>query len=236
MTGVPIFFVDQDLLVIDKPAGLLSLPDGYDQSLQHVKSVFTQDFGELWIVHRLDRDTSGVMVLARNAEAHKSLNSQFESRKVNKIYTALVIGRPEWEQKSLRLPLRINVGRRHRTAVDLDRGKEAITHVTVTERLLDYCLVEAKPETGRRHQIRAHLASEGYPIACDGLYGNQFNILLSDVNIDREGDTNPTEPVMNRIALHARSIEFFHPSFRQLLNFEAPLPADIQHLLKLLRP
>lgn len=235
MSGVRILFTDQDLLVINKPAGLLSIPDGYNQSLPHLKSALSPDFGNLWIVHRLDRNTSGVMVLARNEEAHQSLNSQFESRQVKKVYTALVIGRPEWEQKSLRMPLRINVGRNHRTAVDRVRGKEAITHVAVTERLERYCLLEAKPETGRRHQIRAHLAHEGYPIACDGLYGNQINILQSEVNSDREGETNLAEPVLSRTALHARSIEFFHPSDRKLMNFEAPLAADIQHLLELLR-
>ena len=235
MSGVPILFVDQDLLVINKPAGLLSLPDGYDQSLPHLKTAISQDYGEPWIVHRLDRETSGVMVLARNAEAHKALNSQFESRQVKKVYAALVIGRPDWEQKSLRLPLRVNTGKRHRTAVDPVHGKKAITHIRVAERLVSYSLLEARPETGRRHQIRAHLAHEGYPIACDELYGNQIKILRSDVIKDREGEKNLTEPVLYRTALHARLIEFFHPSDRKLMNFEAPLPADIQSLLILLR-
>ncbi|MCK4727185.1 MAG: RNA pseudouridine synthase, partial [Anaerolineales bacterium] len=131
LTHIPILWSDKDLLVIDKPAGMLALPDGYDPSVPHVKSVLSPEHGPLWIVHRLDRFTSGVMVLARNAEAHQQLNTQFQDRKVKKTYRALVLGSPEWDRKLVELPLRINTGRLHRTVVDLSKGKPSATQFTV---------------------------------------------------------------------------------------------------------
>ncbi len=231
MIDIPILWNDNDLLIIDKPAGMLSLPDGYDPSLPHVKSVLSPAHGVLWIVHRLDRDTSGVMVLARNAEAHQELNSQFQTRMVKKVYQALVVGCPEWDQKIVQLPLKTNAGRRHRTVIDLDHGKQAETQFNVLERFNDYSLIEAIPGTGRRHQIRAHLSNEGYPIACDSLY----RLRQTEVAFNFRGDINLVNPVIGRTALHASSIEFSHPGDGQRYLIEAPLASDMQLALKLLR-
>jgi RluA family pseudouridine synthase len=162
------------------------------------------EFGRLWIVHRLDRETSGVLVLARTAEAHRSLNIQFEQHTVRKIYHALIEGNPEWQETTVRLPLRVNVGHRHRTAVDAQRGKPAVTHFRVLERFSDTVLVEALPETGRTHQIRAHLASLGYPIFGDQLYG---------AAVSGQG-----------LHLHARSLELTHPLTGERMQFMAENP------------
>ena len=231
MTDIPILWSDQDLLVINKPAGMLSLPDGYDPSLPHVKSVLSPIYGDLWIVHRLDRETSGVMVLAYNADAHQGLNTQFQNRVVKKVYLALVLGCPDWDQKIVQLPLRTNVGRRHRTIVDRDEGKHSETRFDVLERFMDFCMIEARPGTGRRHQIRAHLSSEGYPIACDSLYGPR----QTDFAVHFQGEINPGEPVMERTALHASSIVFTHPGSGQRCQIEAPLARDMHLALRLLR-
>ena len=231
MTDIPILWSDQDLLVINKPAGMLSLPDGYDPSLPHVKSVLSPIYGDLWIVHRLDRETSGVMVLAYNADAHQGLNTQFQNRVVKKVYLALVLGCPDWDQKIVQLPLRTNVGRRHRTIVDRDEGKQSETRFDVLERFMDFCMIEARPGTGRRHQIRAHLSSEGYPIAFDSLYGPR----QTDFAVHFQGEINPGEPVMERTALHASSIEFTHPGSGQSCHIEAPLARDMHLALRLLR-
>jgi 23S rRNA-/tRNA-specific pseudouridylate synthase len=126
-----------------------------------------QEYGRLWIVHRLDRETSGVLLLARSAEAHRLLNTQFEQHLVSKIYHALVIGSPDWQKKTISLPLRPNGDRHHRTVVDRDKGKPAVTRLNVMERFDHYCLVEAIPETGRTHQIRAHLSALGLYIMGD---------------------------------------------------------------------
>jgi RluA family pseudouridine synthase len=191
-------------LVIDKPAGLHTLPDGYDASLPHLRGLLEPEYGRLWIVHRLDRETSGVLVLARTAEAHRSLNTQFEQHLVRKIYHALVEGSPDWQDTTVRLPLRSNVGHRHRTAVDSQRGKPAVTHLHVLERYEDATLVEAAPETGRTHQIRAHLSALGHSIVGDELYG--------------------AAPSPAGLHLHARSLELAHPLTGERIQFESETP------------
>ena len=203
-TALDILFCDETILVIDKPAGLHTLPDGYDPSLPHVRGLLEPEFGRLWIVHRLDRETSGVLVLARTAQAHRSLNTQFERHQTQKVYHALVMGGPDWQDTSVRLPLRINVGHRHRTAVDLGRGKPAVTHLRVLERYEQTTLVEAAPETGRTHQIRAHLAALGHPIVGDELYGGI--------------------PSPEGLYLHARSLEITHPLTGERMKLTAENP------------
>ena len=231
MNEFPILWKDQDLLVIDKPSGLLSLPDGYDPSLPHVKSLLEPTYGQLWMVHRLDRETSGVMIVARNAGAHQKMNKQFQSRQVKKVYEAIVLGCPQWDRKIVQLPLRTNAGRRHITVVDRENGKPSVTQLRVLERFTNYCFIEAKPITGRRHQIRAHLTFEGHPIAGDNLYG--FHEIGSDDLF--QGQVFAREPVFERTALHARSIEFRHPGDGQVYLVEAPLAIDLQRALYQLR-
>jgi tRNA pseudouridine32 synthase/23S rRNA pseudouridine746 synthase len=218
---VPILYLDDILLVINKPAGLPSLQDGYDPAAPHVRSLLKPHFGRVWIVHRLDRGTSGVLLLARTAEAHRALNTQFDQRQVSKIYHALVIGSPDWETKTVDLPLRIDVGHKHRTVVDPEGGKPAITCLRVLERFAAFTLVEAAPETGRTHQIRAHLAAVGHPLVSDEQYGGNL-----------AGD-NP--PVIPRLGLHARQLTIEHPVQHTILCFEAPYPEDFTKALELLR-
>jgi tRNA pseudouridine32 synthase / 23S rRNA pseudouridine746 synthase len=127
-------FADEALLAVNKPLGLPSLPDGYDPDAPHLRSVLEPVYGRLWTVHRLDRETSGVVLLARTAEAHRHLNTQFQEQRVVKIYHALVLGDPAWDKRTIRLPLRGDGDRRHRTVVDHKRGKPAVTHLRVFER------------------------------------------------------------------------------------------------------
>ena len=232
---IPILFIDQDLLVINKSAGLLSLPDGYDNSLPHVKSVLSPKYGSLWIVHRLDRFTSGVMVLARNREVHRDLNTQFQNHKVKKVYLALIVGCPAWQHETVRLPLQVNTGRKHRTVVDLEKGKPSETEFMVLERFADYCLIEARPKTGRRHQIRAHLSFEGYPIVCDSLYATQGETIRHENSAALMESEPFPNPILNRIALHASSLEIVHPGNNQRLHLHAPLPEDMQLAIEKLR-
>src|SRR5512136_2436425 len=105
---IEVLYINDALLVINKPAGLATLPDGYDPTLPHIKSLLEVQYGRLWIVHRLDKDTSGVLVLARSASTHRSMNTQFEHRQVSKVYHALVFGAPEQQDTTVGLPLRAN--------------------------------------------------------------------------------------------------------------------------------
>lgn len=209
------------MVVVNKPAGLLSLPDGYDQSLPHMRAILEPYLGRLWIVHRLDRDTSGIILLARSPTAHQVLSKQFEQHQVRKNYHAIVSGIPDWETITIDLPLRTNVGRRKRTAVDHERGKPACTILKVLERLgsadtQGYSLVEAKPQTGRTHQIRAHLAALGHPIIGDPLYGP---------------NTQLGQALIKRTALHAWQLHVTHPLTGMPLTWQVPYPVDFQYSL-----
>jgi tRNA pseudouridine32 synthase / 23S rRNA pseudouridine746 synthase len=215
-----LLWCDPALLAVAKPPGLLTLPDGHNPTLPHIRMRLEPDYGRLWIVHRLDRQTSGVLVLARSAEAHRSLNAQFESHAVQKVYHAIVQGLPAWQETAVALPLRTWVGRRKRTAVDLERGKQAFTALQVLERGARHSLVEARPTTGRTHQIRAHLAAVGHAVVGDNLYGPQA---MSPI---------PASMGIERTMLHACSLQLTHPLHGELLSIEAPYPADFMAALQ----
>jgi len=229
-----ILHVDEAILVVNKPPGMPSLPDGYDASTPHLKSVLEEEFGSLWIVHRLDRQTSGVIVLARSAAAHRHLNTQFEQRQVSKSYHALVSGNPDWEENTVSLPLHPNGDRRHRTIVDTENGKRAVTELKVKQHYYEakLCLVEAIPYTGRTHQIRAHLAASGYPLVADALYGGGKALMCSQI-LPPTSFTSDI-PLMERAALHANSLGFVHPTRSERVIFYAPYPADMARVLHLL--
>jgi tRNA pseudouridine32 synthase / 23S rRNA pseudouridine746 synthase len=230
-----VLYQDEALLVVNKPTGLSTLPDGYNPSLPHIKSVLEQQVGPLLIVHRLDKETSGVLLLARSAEAHRSLNTQFEKHLVSKVYHALVVGTPDWQEKTVCLPLRPNGDRQHRTVIDPQAGKPAVTHLQVLERFGHYCLVEAIPETGRTHQIRAHLSALGLSIAGDKLYGKRINPRAGEKVRRFQQDHDPLISLPGSMGLHARSLEINHPLTGERLKFTAPYPVELVTLLQQLR-
>jgi tRNA pseudouridine32 synthase/23S rRNA pseudouridine746 synthase len=207
--------------MINKPAGLLSIQDGYQPSLPHVTTLLQAEFGRLWIVHRLDRDTSGILILARTKTAHKHLNDQFAHREISKTYFAIINGQPAWENKELDQPLKVDGDHKHRTVVSLKAGKPAVTECALVEHLdQNYALVTAHPKSGYTHQIRAHLAAERFPILNDVLYGKR---------------TQPRDLPLLQLALHARSISFIHPTTGQSCTFIARLPVDWIETLKILK-
>lgn len=231
-----ILWQDDDLLVVNKPAGLLVLPDGYDPEAPHLSSVLAPKYGDLWIVHRLDRHTSGIVIVARNPQVHRALNIQFEKRQVHKVYHALVVGRPDWDQQIVKLRLKADGDRRHRTVVDSRNGKNAVTVLRLLERYGRYSLVEAMPKTGRTHQIRVHLAVRKVPIAADELYGDGQGVFLSQIKPNYLPSATKLErPLLNRLALHAWSLSFEHPANGETCAFEAPYPKDFSITLRQLR-
>ena len=231
-----IVWLDDALLTVNKPAGLLTLPDGYDPHLPHLRGLLEPVYGRLWVVHRLDRETSGIVVLARTAEAHRALSLQFEKRETLKVYHALVIGAPPWQERTLKLRLRADGDRRHRTVIDHQKGKPATTRLRVLERFGRYALLEASPETGRTHQIRAHLASQGLQVVVDPLYGDGKGLFLSQIKPGYQPRASKEDrPLIGRLGLHAWSLQIRHPLSQESLLLEAPYPKDFYTSLRQLR-
>lgn len=232
---IDILHADDHLLVVSKPAGLLSVPDRYAPDAPHLRAQLERSWGRLWMVHRLDRETSGVMVLARNEAVHQALNTQFSERTVEKGYHALVESEAAFNEETVALPLRVNADRQHRTRVDQRSGKPATTHLRLLERLSPYLLVEARPETGRTHQVRVHLAASIGPIVCDPLYGKHKPVLLSALKRNYVPSRREERPLLARLGLHAASLRLTHPASEQPLLLEAPYPKDFSATLRQLR-
>jgi tRNA pseudouridine32 synthase / 23S rRNA pseudouridine746 synthase len=212
-----ILYQDDFILVVNKPAGLPILPDGWETDAPYLAGQLKAQFARVWIVHRLDKVTSGVMLFARTAEAHHILNLQFEHHQVDKVYHAILVGTPAWTDHTARHPLRIDVGHSHRTVVDHGRGKPSETSFHILERFAQHSLVEAVPQSGRTHQVRVHAYALRYPLLGDTLY------------------SAPETDLIARPALHARSLSFTHPSTAERLTFAVPYPRDFEHALNKLR-
>lgn len=211
-----VIYQDDHLLVIDKPAGLPVLPDGWEKDAPYLVKMLEAEFGKTWLVHRIDKVTSGVMVFARTSEAHRALNIQFENRGADKVYHAILEGEPAWKEKTARHLLLADVGKKHRTVVNDKSGKPSETRYRVLKRYPGAALVEAKPMTGRTHQIRVHASALGHPLLGDVLYGASETELIT------------------RPALHAYSLTITHPAGGERLTFKAEHPGDILNALKLL--
>jgi tRNA pseudouridine32 synthase / 23S rRNA pseudouridine746 synthase len=232
---ISVLFIDDTLLVVNKPAGLATLPDGYNLTLPYIKSVLEVEYGRLWIVHRLDKETSGVLLLARTAEAHRSVNTQFEQHNVVKVYHALVNSCPEWFKYTVDLPLRSNGDRRHRTIIDLQAGKPAVTHFKILEQYHQYCLIEVVPETGRTHQIRAHLSTLGLTIVGDKLYTRRLDSAGQPIVRQTRAEPDILSRLSGFMGLHALSLEVSHPLKGERMKFIAPYPSRLSAALEYLR-
>ena len=234
-TAPEIIYKDADLIAINKPSGWLTIPDRHDAELYSVKSWFEAKGEKIFIVHRIDRDTSGLLLLARNPEAHKYYNTLFEQRTLKKTYYGLVVGSVAEDEGVYDQPIeqhptllgKMRVGR---------KGKPAITHYTVEERFRGFTWVKFQIETGRTHQIRVHLYNAGHSLVCDPLYGTPDPILLSSFkrkfNMSKKEEEE--RPLLSRLALHAYSVDLVD---RQgaAHAFVAPLPRDLDATLKQLR-
>jgi tRNA pseudouridine32 synthase/23S rRNA pseudouridine746 synthase len=224
-----VIFADAQMLVVDKPSGLLVIP-GRGPPEPTLKGEAEASFGRLWVVHRLDRGTSGLLVFARTADAHRALNRAFDRREVVKSYLALVRGRPPLEQ-DVTVPIAPARRGRMRPARPGDaRGKPAETRVRLLEAfraregLPALSLVEARPETGRTHQVRIHLAYAGTPLAVDPDYGEAGPLLGPGGMV-----------LLKRTPLHAAALQLRHPATGELVVFEAPMPEDLARAIAVAR-
>ena len=230
-----ILFEDDSLLVLNKPAGLVVHPSPGHEDRTLVNALLHHCKGSLsgiggvarpGIVHRLDKETSGCLVIAKNDETHLSLSAQFSERRVEKIYNAIVCGRLQRQAGEIRAAIARHPSHRKRMAVRHDdTGRAAHTSWRVLEKLNGAALVEARIFTGRTHQIRVHFQFLGHPLVGDGTYGSRQNKELERM----------TGYQAQRVMLHARRLCFNHPSTARSMAIEAPLPRDCQEALDRLR-
>lgn len=232
---VNVIFEDRYFMAIDKPSGYLVAPVSWEQTKRNLMLMLREgvERGTPWArrrhlrfianVHRIDADTSGVLLLAKNRVALSQMTARFERRRVEKSYITLVEGVAREEQFKIEFPLAQHPEIVGRMVVDYKEGREAITEFKVLERFSKHTLLMAQPITGRTHQIRVHLAKAGLPVVADPLYGLRYG--------EREED----RPIMDRLALHSIYMDFKHPFTQQKVHIEAPLAKDIYRVLDILR-
>lgn len=205
-TGAPqVWFADDWMVVAEKPADLLAVPGRGEAGREHFWGRVQATFPDVLVVHRLDMATSGLIVLARGPESQRRLNRAFAERQVHKTYQALVEGCVAEEQGTISAPLICDWPNRPRQIVDTQRGKPALTHWRVLQRLARHTRLALEPVTGRSHQLRVHLQSIGHPICGDTLY-------------------NPDAAACARLTLHAAELRFVHPETGQPCHFTSPVP------------
>lgn len=223
---VDVVYEDKDIIVVNKPKGLVVHPanGNWDGTLVNAIMAICKDSlsgigGEIrpGIVHRLDKDTSGLLIIAKNDEAHLNMSNQIKDRQVKKIYYALVRGVVPENEATINMPIGRSTKDRKKMAVTKS-GKEAITHFKVLERFNKYTLLEVKIDTGRTHQIRVHLSEIGHPVVGDEVYSNGKN-----------------EFGVKGQLLHAKSLDFKHPITGKEMHLETELPEEFENVLKKLR-
>ncbi len=231
-----LIYEDDAVVALNKASGLLVAADRWDAEAPRLDTLAAGQFGKLYAVHRIDKDTSGLVIYARTAQAHKAVSLAFENRQVEKTYHALVHGRPLWKELDVDLKLETDGDARHRTAVNRRDGKPSLTHFRLIGTCGPFSWIEAKPVTGRTHQIRVHLMANGLHIVCDPLYsGNQQPVYLSRLKRSWHGDTFEERPLLSRLALHARSLTLPHPVTGERVTFTAPYGKDMDVTRKQLK-
>lgn len=221
---------DEHFIFVNKPANLSSLDERLGNGLSMLQMA-RKYHPEVQLCHRLDKETSGVLLMAKHNEAYKTMAMMFEERTVEKSYHAVVQGFLQVTDKSILLPLSITA--KGLAKVDLKDGKRAETIITTLEHFNHFTLINCKPVTGRLHQIRIHLASQNFPIVSDESYGGKKPFLSKLKRGFKTGKWEIEQPMMQRVALHAYELKF--NAFEKAYAVVAPYPKDIEVLLKLLR-
>lgn len=240
---IPLSIIHEDdwLIVVNKPPDMVVHPArGHARgTLVNALLYYAQQLSDLngplrpGIVHRLDRDTSGVILTVKDCRIHHKLSLQFQRRTISKHYLAIVEGEVRFDSDVVDLALGRHLRHREKQAVRKFDGKEAVTAYEVLERFKGFTLVKAEPKTGRTHQIRLHLKAIGNPILGDALYGKREECYLSDIT--GQAHTDDEVPLLERHALHAAEIAFTHPGTNERVKFAAPLPDDMRAVLEALR-
>jgi 23S rRNA pseudouridine1911/1915/1917 synthase len=245
----PVLYEDDQIVVLNKPAGCTVVRERHSEScpfqngvLEHVRrspayaAIAQRESYRPRAVHRLDRDTTGAVIFVKSREAELHLSHQFRDRTIQKEYLAILHGELLTDSGTVEVPLASHEHELERVFVDERYGKASVTPYEVVERFRGFTLVRARPQTGRRHQVRIHLSHIGYPIVADRVYGGGQTVLLSSFKRRYRLKRGEEEkPILARPALHASAITFFPVASATPIRVEAPLPRDFQVMLKLLR-
>jgi 23S rRNA pseudouridine955/2504/2580 synthase/23S rRNA pseudouridine1911/1915/1917 synthase len=231
----PEIVFENDLFVaVNKPAGLLSIPDR-EQTQISLKDILLEKYGSIYTVHRLDKDTSGIIIFAKTEAAHKYFSQLFEGREIEKYYMGLVHGIPTPKKASIDAPIAEH-GVQKGFYIVHQRGKPSVTDYEVIEENKTFSLVQFQLHTGRTHQIRVHCKNIGHPLACDELYGDGKPVLLSSIKkkykLSKHDDAE--RPMLNRLALHSYCLKFTDVDGKAIV-LQAALPKDIRALLQQLK-
>lgn len=244
-----IIFEDESMIAIDKPPGMVVHPakGNWSGTLASALAFHFQNLSDVGgptrpgIIHRLDRDTSGVILIAKSNAVHMMLSEQFEHRTIEKEYVAIVVGKLQLDRDVIRQPIGPHPYQRDKMAIRRDHpdSKDSETRYEVIERFPGFALVKVEPKTGRTHQIRVHLDYVGAPVLCDRLYAGHSQITRGEIRrrlaLKLPPNPNDDEVLLQRQALHARRIHFTHPLNGMSVTLESPLPADIQATVDMLR-
>ena len=228
MTKIETLYEDNDVIVVNKPAGMLVIPDRFDSAAPSLNKTLGEKLKQhIWVVHRLDRDTSGVICFAKNEDAHRHLSILFQEHEVNKFYAGLVVGNVAPPQGRIENMIAEHPAIPGKMIV-AKKGKIAVTDYKVAEQWPLYALMQFQIHTGRTHQIRVHMSSIGHPLLCDELYGDGKAFFLSSIKRKYNQSTKEEQerPLLSRLALHAYKLEFAMQDNR-LISAEAPLPKDM---------
>jgi len=225
-----ILYEDDHLIAINKPSGMLVLLDRWQKEKGRTLLDFLQKSSKqkIYIVHRLDRDTSGVICFAKSDKANRALCRMFTKLEIQKTYRGLVHGRLTKDKGVINKPIAQSRRSKGLMIIDKRTGKEAVTEIEVLERFSEYSWLKISIRTGRTHQIRVHLTSIGHPLVCDRFYGLlNDEIYLSKLKKEYK-KRGHEKPLLSRLALHALSLEFKHPVTSKTVKIESPLPKDLK--------
>lgn len=235
--SLEIIHEDDHLVVVNKAPDSLTIPDRFDPHKFNLMTELKKSFGEIYVVHRLDKETSGILVFAKTPEAHKSLNRQFQEREADKYYLALTKGMPYPSEDLIDKPIGPDPRGGGKMRIDFHGGKRSATAYEVVESYKNYSLVRLQLFTGRTHQVRVHMAGIGHPLAVDPLYGGDEAIFLSKIKLKGFNlKANEVErPLLNRVSLHAYQLSFDHPTSNERVMYMAPPPKDFRSTVRQLQ-
>ena len=225
---------DEDIIVVDKPALFPSIPDRYDNGILNVKTMLKEKRPEVIVTHRIEKETSGLMLFSKSEKAHKFISGQYEKGTLTKIYKAITTNTPPEPIGQIDLAMTSSEHSRRNMALNV-KGKLASTRYKVVEAFENYCLLDIKLLTDRMHQIRLHMSSIYCPLACDKMYGEGKPVMLSHIKRKYRRSGDQEKPLMDRVALHCSELEFLHPRSKEKLTYSAPLPKDMKAVLNQLR-